>query len=212
MTKLEFAREWTDDSEYVVCHTSGSTGAPKEIRLSKEFMRESARRTNDFFCINDRSHLHTCLDFCYIASKMMLVRAEEAQCRLTSEKPSNRPLSEIDKEERIDLLSVVPSQMEWILDSASPWIGIRNILVGGSALPQTIRRKIALSQYVVWETYGMTETASHIALRRVCEDESIPFETLPGIKVNVNERGCLVVKLPGGDSLETNDLAEVLSS
>lgn len=210
MTQLEFEKEWTDNSEYVVCHTSGSTGIPKEIKLSKEFMRESARRTNEFFSINDKSHLHTCLDFCYIASKMMVVRAEEAQCRLTSEHPSNRPLGEIGKEERIDLLSLVPSQMEWILDSGAPWTGIRNILVGGSAVPPMMRRKIALSEYVVWETYGMTETASHIALRRVVENESLPFETLHGISVSNNNEGCLVVMLPGGEIIETNDLAEVL--
>lgn len=212
MTQFEFEKEWNDDLDYVVCQTSGSTGKPKEIRLSKEFMRESARRTNEFFGIISTSRLHTCLDFRYIASKMMVVRADEAKCSLTSEEPSNRPLGEIPKEERIDLLSVVPSQMDWILDTASPWKGIRNILVGGSAIPAMIRRRIAISDYEVWETYGMTETASHIALRRVGEDESDPFDTLPGITVSVNSKGCLVVNLPEKQKVVTNDLAEVISS
>lgn len=211
MTQQEFEKDWNDGSDYVKCHTSGSTGSPKEIRLSKAFMRESARRTNKFFDIIGTSHLHTCLDFCYIASKMMVVRADEAKCRLTSEHPSNRPLGEVAKEETIDLLSVVPSQMEWILDSVSPWRGIRNILVGGSAIPPMMRRRIAISDYDVWESYGMTETASHIALRRVVEDESEPFETLPGISVSVNNNGCLVISLPDNNVLATNDLAEVLS-
>lgn len=211
MTQLEFEKEWSDGLEYVVCHTSGSTGVPKEIRLSKDFMRQSARRTNDFFGIDAISHLHTCLDFCYIASKMMLVRADEAKCRLTSEHPSNRPLGDVAKDETIDLLSVVPSQMEWILDASVPWAGIRNILVGGSAIPPMMRRRIAFSEYEVWETYGMTETASHIALRRVEEDEKNPFRTLPGITVSANEKGCLVIMLPEIDAIATNDLAEVLS-
>ncbi len=212
MTQLEFEKIWHDDSEYVICHTSGSTGIPKEIKLSKEFMRESARRTNEFFGIIEDSHLHTCLDFCFIASKMMLVRADEAKCILSSELPSNRPLGDVAKDEKIDLLSVVPSQMEWILDSKVPWTGVRNILVGGSAIPHIIRRRIALSQYDVWETYGMTETASHIGLRRVGDDDSVPFETLPGITVEINDKGCLVIMLPKGEKVETNDFAEVLSS
>lgn len=212
MTQLEFEKEWKDEMDYVVCHTSGSTGKPKEIRLSKDFMRESARRTNEFFGIISSSRLHTCLDFRYIASKMMVVRADEAKCRLTSETPSNRPLGDIAKDDIIDLLSVVPSQMDWILDSVSPWKGIRNILVGGSAIPAMIRRRIAISGYDVWETYGMTETASHIALRRVGEDESEPFETLHGISVSVNNKGCLVISLPGNKKIVTNDLAEVISA
>ncbi len=117
MTQSEFEKIWQDGNDYVVCHTSGSTGKPKEIRLKKEFMRQSAKRTNEFFNIDSSSRLHTCLDFKYIASMMMTVRAEEAGCLLTSEVPSSKPLREIGKEEIIDLLSIVPAQMEWILDS-----------------------------------------------------------------------------------------------
>lgn len=94
MTQYEFEKEWSADADYVVCHTSGSTGMPKEICLDKEMMRRSARRTNDFFGITSESRLHTCLDFNYIASKMMTVRADVAGCRLTSETPSNRPLQD----------------------------------------------------------------------------------------------------------------------
>lgn len=211
MTQKEFDRIWTDDSEYVECHTSGSTGVPRKIRLSKKFMRESARRSNDFFDISADSRLHTCLDFDYIASRMMTVRAEVAGCKLTSETPSNRPLSDIDKMERVDLMSVVPSQMEWILDSPEMWSGIRRILVGGAPIPSGLRRRIALSGYEVWESYGMTETASHIALRRVSDGDESPFETLPGITVSAEDDGRLAVRISGSKKLVTNDIAEVCS-
>lgn len=211
MTQQEFEKIWHDDKDYVECHTSGSTGLPKEIRLSKEYMCESARRTNVFFRINDASRLHTCLDFKYIASMMMTVRADEAGCVLTSEQPSSRPLAGIAKDERIDLLSVVPAQMEWILDSIERWSGIRNILVGGSSIPSLLRRRIILSGYDVWESYGMTETASHIALRKV-DSEDGTFRTLEGITVDVNREGCLIVNMPDGKSLTTTDLAELYGS
>ncbi len=210
MTQNEFENIWKDDTDYVECQTSGSTGKPKAIRLLKDFMRKSAKRTNEFFKITSSSRLHTCLDFDYIASKMMTVRADVADCTLTSEKPSSKPLGDIRKDERIDLLSVVPTQMEWILDSSERWDGLKNILIGGSAIPTMMKRRIAISGYNAWETYGMTETASHIALRKVDENDE-PFSTLYGITVDVNKKGCLIVILPDGEKIITNDMAEVVS-
>ncbi|MDE6549406.1 MAG: AMP-binding protein, partial [Muribaculaceae bacterium] len=134
MTQKEFEKIWNDDSDTVLCQTSGSTGIPKQISLTKEFMRKSAKRTNEFFGISEASRLHTCLDFKYIASMMMVVRADEAGCLLTSEEPSSRPLKNIAADEEIDLLSIVPAQMEWILDSSERWQGIKHILIGGSPI------------------------------------------------------------------------------
>ena len=211
MTQKEFEEIWHDSSDYVLCHTSGSTGKPKEIRLGKDFMRQSAKRTNTFFGITNTSRLHTCLDFKYIASMMMVVRADLAECDLTSEEPSSQPLKDISYDTVIDLLSLVPAQMEWILDSQERWTGLRHILLGGSAVPPMMRRRISLSGYNVWESYGMTETASHIALRKVEEYEA-PFSTLPGISVELNEKECLVINMPDGSCLVTNDIAVVYNS
>lgn len=210
MNQKEFEKVWHDASDTVLCHTSGSTGTPKEIRLQKDFMRRSALRTNEFFGISNASRLHTCLDFEYIASKMMVVRADVADCQLTSEHPSSRPLEEITEDEEIDLLSVVPAQMEWILDCERKWQGIRHILIGGSAIPPMMRRRIAISGYNAWESYGMTETASHIALRKVKEEEE-PFEVLPGISVELSENDCLIVNMPDGSRFVTNDIASISS-
>ena len=208
MTQQEFESIWHDAKDYVVCQTSGSTGKPKDIKLTKEFMRSSARRTNEFFGIDEGSRLHTCLDFKYIASMMMTVRADEAGCELTSEIPSSHPLGKVAKDDRIDLLSLVPAQMEWILDSREKWSGIRTILLGGSAIPTLLRRRIELSGYNVWESYGMTETASHIALRKVAGNEA-SFKTMKGISVEVNDEGCLIVNMPDGQILTTTDIAEI---
>ncbi len=213
MTQAEFELEWNAPEDYVVCHTSGSTGRPKEIRLKKDFMRASARRTIDFFALDEHSRLHTCLDFRYIASKMMTVRAEVAHCTLTSEPPSSDPLQDMAADERIDLVSVVPAQMGSVLDAAERRSGIRNFLIGGSSIPPLLRRRIALSGYKAWESYGMTETASHIALRPVEESGREPFHTLPGITVSLSAEGCLQIRLPGEeDEIVTTDLAEVISS
>lgn len=211
MNQKEFEKLWYSNDVSVVCHTSGSTGDPKEILLSKDLMKDSARRTVDFFSINAESRLHTCLDFDYIASKMMTARADVAGCKLTSEIPSNHPLASIERDEVIDLLSVVPSQLKSIIESGKKYSGMRRILVGGSPIPENVRHLVALSEYEVWESYGMTETASHIALRRVSVDSTTPFDTLSGITVCADGRGCLVIDMPGIGHLATNDVAEVLS-
>lgn len=208
MTFEEFIDEWSSGSDYITAQTSGSTGQPKRIKLEKEFVRRSALRTNSFFGITESSRLHSCISPDFIGGKMMAVRALEAGCRLTWEIPSNRPLAGMGKEERIYLLSVVPSQTLHILDNLADMPWIENMLVGGSAIDPSLRRKISASGIKAFESYGMTETASHIALRRITEEEG-RFSTLGDIKVRNDDNGCLVIEFPTGERVETNDLATV---
>lgn len=209
MTPEEFTSEWLNDAPYVEVNTSGSTGKPKRIKLSKELMVASARRTIDFFGLTSESRLHSCLSADYIAGKMMIVRGAVCGADVTFETPSNRPLSQIATSERIDLLSVVPSQMIHILDHQDKLPEICNILVGGSAIPYSLRRRIAASELNVFESYGMTETASHIALRRVGMDAEEPFTLLPDVGIDLDVRGCLTVHMKGYPPLITNDVAEL---
>lgn len=208
MTFEEFIENWRDGNDYFTAHTSGSTGEPKEIRLSKDFAKGSASRTNKFFGINETSRLHSCVSPEFIGGKMMAVRAEIAGAKLTWEKPSNEPLKEIKREESIDLLAVVPSQMISILERVEQLPHIRNIIVGGSAIHPELRERIALSGLNAYETYGMTETASHIALREICLEPS-PFRVLPGVEVEIDMGGRLRILFDKGEEILTNDLARI---
>lgn len=207
MTSQEFLNEWRGRESFIVCHTSGSTGTPKNIRLPKVEVGKSALRTNEFFGINSGSRLHLCISPDYIGGKMMLVRAEIAGCKITEETPSNRPLSGLDKSEDIDLLAVVASQLSFILDNLDSLPHIKHIICGGSTIPLSLRERVENSGLEVFETYGMTETASHIALRRVNKNPE-PFVTLPGISVSL-ENECLAIHIEGWRKIVTNDLAEV---
>ncbi len=208
MTFEEFIREWRDATPYIMVQTSGSTGTPKQIKLDKEFVRASALRTNSFFHIDSHSRLHSCVAPDFIGGKMMAVRAEEARCRLTWETPSNRPLAGITPDERIDLLAVVPSQMLHILDNLAVMPHLENIIIGGSAIDFRLRDRIIASGLNAYETYGMTETASHIALRKI-EEGCDWFVTLPGISVSADARGCLVITFADGHRVITNDIAVI---
>ena len=206
----EFIREWRRHSPSMTVKTSGSTGTPKEIELSREFVIASAQRTNRFFAIGQESHLHSCVGADFIGGKMMAVRALISNALFTWEEPSNRPLSHLSGNrypEGITLLAIVPSQMIWILDHKHEIPQIHNIIIGGSAIHPDLRRRIAESDFRAYETYGMTETASHIALREI-DNTTEWFSTLPGITVSTDERDCLVIHFHSPDM----DNTEVKSS
>lgn len=206
-TYERFLEEWRDRESSVKCQTSGSTGMPKTIELPKSEMRKSARRTISFFGLDGRSNLHSCISPEYIGGKMMAVRSEECGGRLTWEVPSNRPLINFSGN-RIDLLAVVPTQMIDLLTRIDSLPEIGAIIIGGAPITSDLRRAISRSGLNAWETYGMTETASHIALRRVTETQ-IPFLALEGIRINTTEDSRLVIDLEGWQTVVTNDIAEI---
>lgn len=209
MTWQELYDEWASDCPYLRCHTSGSTGTPKVIDLPKEQVAASAKRTLDFFHLGSESRFHSCLAPDYVGGKMMMIRALLAGGRFTWERPSNHPLRGMESQ-RIDLLCVVPAQMRDILDRLDSIPDIGAILIGGSPINTQLRQEIARSGLNCWETYGMTETASHVALRPVREPQEW-FRPLDGISISLQD-ACLAIDIPGWRQVVTNDIAEIDSN
>lgn len=208
----EFLTQWRDDTKsFIVAHTSGSTGTPKDIHLDKEFVKASARRTIRYFNIKPSHRLHLPLSCQYIAGKMMVVRCEESGAILTSEPPSNTPLLHNTDPTPIHLIAVVPSQMPWLLGHLHDLPHISHYLIGGAPLSQTLREEIARAGINAYESYGMTETASHIALRKVTPNDNAPFIPLPGCSVETDASGCLIIHIDG-TTFHTHDLATLHSS
>lgn len=212
MTYKEFISEWKSASDFIIARTSGSTGQPKEIRLPKTLLRDSARRTIDFFRLNSDSRLHSCISPDFIGGKMMAVRADVCGCNLTWEQPSNTPSlnvisfpDDLGKGHGETLISVVPSQMWHIL--TLPQACSFRYLIGGAHIPATLRNAIVEVGVQCWESYGMTETASHIALRKVTKEET-GFTPLPGIKLLQGEDNNLIIVLNDAMTpIVTNDIA-----
>lgn len=202
--------EWGSACPYVAAHTSGSTGAPKEVRLPKTDMIHSARATNRAFGINAESLLVCPLSASYIAGKMMIVRAIEADCRLVMEQPSNHPLR--DDFGEIDLLPIVPAQIPGLLDSQYVQ-HVKNVIIGGAPISARQEQLICdTAPFRAFATYGMTETCSHVALRRLGTSE---FTAMPGVTFSVDVRGCLTIHSDGGYSfgrLQTNDVVDLLDA
>lgn len=204
----EFMRDWQSESPYIIAHTSGSTGAPKEIRLLKEDMRASARATNVRFAIDRNSVLACPLSVDYIAGKMMHVRAAVAGCRVIQLPVSN--CLEINCD--IDLLAVVPSQVESLLALEKVSERIKNVIIGGAPLSADLAARLYRAGINAYATYGMTETCSHVALAKITDGETI-FEAMPGITFQTDDRACLVINAPqfSFKQLITNDIVNLIN-
>lgn len=204
MTYDEFKSEWNSTGKDIVCMTSGSTGIPSTISLPKVQMINSARRTSLYFNISSKSRLHSCISPDYIGGKMMFVRSIVSGASFSYECPSNTPLENIDR--KITLVSVVPSQMINILDSPQKLEKIEHFLIGGAAIPPAVKKKIIDKRVSAYESYGMTETSSHIALRRISVNDDF-FKTLPGISVFYHDGNKLGIDINGWKRFLTNDIA-----
>ena len=208
-------KEWKDPSlEFIEAHTSGSTGKPKLIRLPKELLRRSAERSVNHFGIDSRTRLHLALSPAYIAGKMMIIRALEAQCKLTWEEPSASPLESGETTDPIQLLAIVGAQLPGLIENhrRGKLPEIRHLLIGGAPLTSTMREMAVEGPWDAWESYGMTETASHIALRRITPGEILPFETLSGISVSCDNDDCLIIDMGPDGIFHTNDIAQLIDS
>jgi len=204
---IRFIKEWNNCNDYVVAHTSGSTGTPKEIHLLKRDMRASARATVNFFGLTPNSTLYLPLSPDYIAGKMQIVRAFEAECSLIVTKPSNLTPIDDNIKHPIDLLPIVPSQIPGLLKSNS-LPKVKNVIIGGAPINTEYENELKTVCNNAYATYGMTETCSHVALRKLGEEE---FKALPGFEFSTDERGCLVItsSILSFGTLTTNDIIEL---
>jgi len=209
-----FLNEWFTDSDFVLAQTSGSTGEPKPIELPKSLMQKSAERTIEYFGLQKNDRLLLSLPCRYIAGKMMVVRAIVGQMNLIAVDPA----TDFDflEQEEFDFGAMVPNQVFKLLEQSSgaeKLQNIRNLLIGGSGISLSMEAQVRPLSSRVVITYGMTETASHIAIRELSGNVKSDFyHCLPGISVSLSENDCLQIHLPEfAEVLQTNDLAELQS-
>ena len=206
----DFMLEWCDSSDFIQLHTSGSTGKPKTIRVQKKQMLQSAAATAQFFKFETQQKVLFNLPVKYIAGKMMIVRALYAQLNLICRfEPCSQPIQLLGADEFIDFTPLVPMQLHDVKDTKS----VQKILLGGGAISLQQEEQFQQLKAEIYHSYGMTETLSHIAIRKVNGiNRSNHFKTLPGVKLQLDERGCLVIQVSYIDGqIVTNDIVDLLS-
>jgi O-succinylbenzoic acid--CoA ligase len=226
---MAFIDEWNNDSAYVEVKTSGSTGEPKRMLVEKRRMLNSARITCDFLGLKPGDTALLCMSTDYIAGKMMVVRSIERGLKLIEVEPCGHPLDikhltlNIKHSQfsifnfQFDFAAMVPMQVYNSLqvpEEKEQLMAIRHLIIGGGAIDEAMEAELRTFPHAVWSTYGMTETLSHIALRRISGPEAsewyMPF---PTVKLSTTDEGCLVIDAPEvcAQTLTTNDIVELKS-
>jgi O-succinylbenzoic acid--CoA ligase len=201
----------TTGSGPILQRTSGTTGDPREYKLDRGAMVASALKTLDYFGLQPGDRALLCLPVDYVAGKMMVVRALVGGLDLHLREPSGRPLEEVTGS--FDFAAMVPLQVQGSLEAGDGLSSVRTLLVGGGELHPSLRTRIeGMETPAVFESFAMTETCTHFALRRINGAAPDPdFRLLEGVEVRTDERGCLVVNVPGvtNGSVVSNDLVEI---
>ena len=222
MTLEDFLSEWNNDSDRVLVHTSGSTGKPKPMMVEKKRMLNSARITCDFLGLKPGDSALLCMSLDYIAGKMVVVRSIERHLHLISVSPCGHPLKDIDLKDvngEITFAAMVPMQVYNTLqvpEERERLTHIRHLIIGGGAIDASLEKELQAlpGNIAIWSTYGMTETLSHIALRRINGAEASEwYQPFDSVKISQTEEGSLVIDAPlvCAETLVTNDIVEIES-
>ncbi|MDX1362637.1 MAG: AMP-binding protein [Arenibacter latericius] len=213
----DFLLDWLDSSNTVYVSTSGSTGIPKIIPLQKKYMVNSALATGTFFKMQEGTKALHCLPTRFIAGKMMLVRAMVLGWDIHCVAPNSHPMEHAKG--HYDFGAMVPLQVENSLTNISL---IGTLIVGGAPMSGDLKSKLSCAFTKVYETYGMTETVTHIAAKGVNTfknnssetNEDLTFKALPQVNFTTDQRGCLVINAPHISDIDvvTNDMVDLISN
>ncbi|MCJ8155142.1 long-chain fatty acid--CoA ligase [Chryseobacterium sp. SSA4.19] len=207
-----FLEEWFSDNDTVKVQTSGSTGIPKIFDIEKSKMISSAEMTCNFLGLKEGNTALICLPVEYISGKMMIVRSIVRKLKLMIVDPSVKPLRELNG--KINFCAMTPLQVENSMDKL---FLIKNLIIGGAAVSESLRKAIFNNDLpdsnLIFETYGMSETLSHIALKQVFPEPEDYFTVFNEVKISKDDRGCLAIFAPAlnDEVLQTNDLVEIRS-
>lgn len=205
----KFLQQWLDNNDTVIVKTSGSTGKPKDIQLAKYRMVNSAKATGIFFKLGENTTALLCLPSNYIAGKMMLVRAMVLGWDLHIVAPAKDALTQYDN--NYDFVAMVPFQVEYSLEALNK---VHKLIIGGGTVSKELNEKLQQVETEVFATYGMTETITHIAVRRINGlAKSADYTALPNVKFKKDERGCLSIQASdiSEEKIITNDVVNLIS-
>jgi len=209
-----FIYQWFSDTDIFSFKSSGSTGVAKTIAISRNQILKSIVLTENALKLKKTDRALVCLAPEYVATKMMLARCLVLDMDILLVAPSSNPLEDLSKNEQINFVSFVPMQVQQIIDSgySERLSKINNVLIGGAHVSDALEETLKLFQNNIYHTYGMTETVSHIALRKLSDGgNSRYFKCLEGIQITTNIDGCLIIKgsITNDEQVVTKDLVEI---
>lgn len=216
-----FLENWYNENSFIEVPTSGSTGAPKIIKIRKDLMIKSAQKTIDYFKLNAASQLLCVLNIGYIAGIMMMVRAIVLKAKITVNEPVNNPFLNVHSIEKYNFVALVPLMLHEILlngaskDNFERQCASAKIILGGAAVNDHLISQIVTFKMPFFETYGMTETISHVAIKPLNGiEKSNSFEIMLNVAITLDDRNCLKIKsdITDNEWIITNDVVEIINN
>jgi len=203
-----FILDWIDEEDTIAQRSSGTTGTPKDLLLSKSSMAASARNTCEFFSLRPGDTALLCLPVDYIAGKMMVARAFIGGLDLVAVDPSGSPAI---PEGRTDFCAMVPLQVANTLSAGNALDRVRTLIIGGAEISPELEAAMKKRRGAVWATYGMAETCSMVALRRIDGPKAeLAFTAMRGVSLSLDDRGCLAIDADYlANRVQTNDVVEM---
>lgn len=206
-------KDWKEKKSEFEFKTSGSTGQPKNIILLREQILASAKRSIKIFELNNSITALIALNLDYIAGFMMLIRALEAKMNIHYFEPTSDPFESLLSNQSY-FLALVPIQVKKLLDKKYHPDNIHCMIIGGTSIDKDLEDKLVQLNYKIYETYGMTETVSHIAIKSIKSDKKTKgFKVLEGINIRVSNDKCLEIKgdITRSEWIKTNDIVQILN-
>jgi len=214
---LLFCKAWLAGNDFFSFHSSGSTGESKLLKVARSQIVDSVNRTSRFFKLEEGQHVLVCLNTRYTGGKMMLARALHIKMKVFWVEARQDPFDRVPMDTHFSLVALVPSQMKALIqrDDHPLVLGmLKTILLGGAPVTEDLKSKLEdIEMPFVYETFGMTETLSHIAVRKLNgKGAEKVFSLLEGVDVQIDERGCLMVKagVTNNEWVVSNDLVEMM--
>ncbi|HLO58508.1 MAG TPA: AMP-binding protein [Bacteroidales bacterium] len=189
---FRFIITWLSNSDHIIQYSSGTTGRPKEIKLSKMAMIKSALNTCSFFNLHKGDSALLCMPTDYIAGKMMIVRSMAGGLNLFITEPRSVP--EIRVSEKIDFCAMVPLQVTNLMLCSTDLSPVKKLLIGGAEISRELEKRLQETDTLAFASYGMAETCSHVAIRKLNGSGQHPdYIALPDISLSADERSCLLI-------------------
>jgi o-succinylbenzoate---CoA ligase len=207
-----FCKQW-DDPEFdgFVLTTSGSTGKPKPFTLYKKWLTWSALQTAKSLGLNQNDSIYCCIPTNKVGGFMLYVRAKVLQCELFESNPQANPMLPLDNQHSFTFISLLPYQLYHILNDSLARAKLNRfkvVLVGGADIDELLVNELQNLQPQFYHSYGMTETYSHIALRKLNKGIQSHFFAFPTVEVSQQlTNQTLIIKAPFcPEGLQTNDV------
>lgn len=210
---IEFVRKWRKGDHTFEFQTSGSTGTPKTIPIYRKQIEASVANTAQYLDLQRGEKILLCLHPGYIAAIMMAARGLILDLDVHIISPSINPFEETG-DQTFDFASFVPLQIYHMIESGSldQLSGIRNVLIGGAPLSDDAFQKLAELPNNIYQTYGMTETVSHIGLMPIKGNvDEARFQVLPNLFIGTNEDNCLWIDgdITNNQRIQTTDVVDL---